>query len=399
MLGKKRINYIIKKPGNGRNSFSILTQTTNPDKTREYKKYKDLRIDTLNKDWKFSDKSDNKKKEILKLVKEIRKELNDIQRKRDGRDRIIKNLDNEEILNDFFEDRINPNPDTVSKHEMKLDFFSAVQKLENLSLKTARKNDLQNQINKIEKNSIQRRTCSRINSLLSFYGRKMKLLKRKDDTKPFIISETDFKQLLFNIQAPRDFKKYTEDVKNLFVVLYYTGLRIGEAFALQTDNTEIREYDRKLNYIVGNHVYVNSQMLQEKVLNNIRKNKFDTTKTDKERISVLYPNKLMKRIDTWVNLPISEKEKIRDIGFSYVIKKAFEKTFPNKKKDLERIKAHDCRHSYATNMLSLGLNISQIAKLLGNGVNVSEKYYLPSSLTPESLELIERTIQKNKKVG
>jgi len=144
---------------------------------------------------------------------------------------------------------------------------------------------------------------------------------------------------------------------------------------------------------------VNAQMLQEKVLNNIRKNKFDTTKTDKTRISIIYPNKLMKRIDAWVELSISEKEKIRDIGFSYVIKKAFEKTFPDNKKDLERIKAHDCRHSYATNMLSLGLNISQIAKLLGNGVNVSEKYYLPASSTPESLELIERTISKNIKTG
>lgn len=400
MLGKKRINYIIKQPGNGRNSFSILIQTTNPDKTRDpYQKYQDPRIDALNKDWKFSDKSDHKKNEILKLIGEIRKELNDLQRKRDGRDRTIRHIDNEKILNQFFEERINHRRDIVSHNEMKFDYFSAVVKLENFSLRTASKIDLQKQVNKIEKNSLQRRACSRINSLLSFIGRKERLQKAEDDTDPFILKETEFKQLLLSIKAPQGYEKYKNDIKNLFVVLYYTGLRIGEAFALQTKTEKYREYGKPLNYIVGNHVFVNAQMLQSKVLNNIRKNKFDTTKTGKSRVSFIYPNKLEKNITEWANLPLTEKEKIRDLGFSNILKKAVKSSFPNSFDTMGRAKAHDCRHSYAANMLNLGLNISQIAKLLGNGVHVSEKFYLPYSSCQEALELIEKTILRNKKIG
>lgn len=400
MLGKKRVNYIIKKPDSVRNSFSILIQTTLPDKTREpYKKFEDSRLDALNKEWKFSDKSDHKKIELLKKVEEIRKELNDIQRKRDGRDRLHKNQDNEKILQKFFEERINHRRDIVSHDEMRFDFSAAVEKIGNISLQTASKIQIQDQINKIEKNSIHRRVCSRINSLLAFIGRKERVQKALDDTDPFVIKENEFLQLLLNIKPPEGYDEHKDDIKNLFIVLYYTGLRIGEAFALQNRTDKYREYGKKLNYVIDNHVYVNAQMLQDKVLNNIRKNKYDSTKTGKARISFIYPNKQMKKIEAWINLPLSEKEKIRDIGFSYVLKKSLLKTFPDKLDKMGRMKAHDCRHSYAANMLNLGLNISQVAKLLGNGVNVSEKFYLPYSASEEALELIEKIVQKNKKVS
>lgn len=137
-------------------------------------------------------------------------------------------------------------------------------------------------------------------------------------------------------------------------------------------------------------------MLQDKALKGARTAKYDTTKTGKSRISLLAESIYSDRIKAWIELSLVEKEKIRDVSFSYILRKAALLSFPNDP-DSVRMKPHDFRHSYAANMLNRGLNISQIAKLLGNGVNVCEKYYLPYSLTEEAFESIENTITKNKK--
>jgi integrase len=383
----KRINYTIKHPElSGRASFAILKVTLFKNGKRSFETVENDRIEAINHDWKNSKQSDIKRNELLGLIKEIRSELHKSQQIKGGKTRLVKFVDNQKILNEFISERIEDRPLTCPESQI-CDFTRAVLHIDrqNLSLKTASKKELQKAINKIEENNIHRRICSRINSLLGFIGRRERLEPLEYVDTPFIFNEDEFLKIVENIHAPEEFANYTEDIRNLYFTLFYTGMRVGEAFALVSRRQSDPKTGRKMNFLLGNQIALSSQM-QKKTF------KITKTKTGKERITYVIQNHI-NRIKAWAELDRETKEKIRKIEYSRLIKKAACLAFP-KKFEMKRIKAHDCRHSYAVYLLNSGVSISLIAKSMGNSVLVCEKYYLGYALQEEGIQMIHNQLQR-----
>lgn len=391
----QRINFTIKYPDfKGRGTFALLKVAVYKDGTKKAETITNDRIKGINKEWENSKQTEAKRDELLRLVKEIRAEIHRSQQIKDGKVRLVKHTDNQKILSDFVAERIEDRKIVNPKgHEQ--DFTRAVLVIdrENLSLKTATRKELQKAVNKIDRNNIHRRVCSRLNSLLGFIGRRERLEPAEYTETPTIFTESEFLNLVGNIEAPEDFKNHRDDIKNLFFTLFYTGLRVGEAFALFSRRQQDSKTGRKLNFLDGTQLAVYSQMIKDT-------QKMTSTKTGKERVAYVVQNHFH-RVKAWADLDRETKEKLRKIEFSCLIKKAGRLTFP-KDSEKKNLKAHDCRHSYAVHLLNSGVSISLIAKSLGNSVLVCEKYYLGYALQEEGIQMIHQLMSQQprlKKVG
>ncbi|MFP5520755.1 MAG: tyrosine-type recombinase/integrase [Bdellovibrionia bacterium] len=391
----QRINFTIKYPNfKGRNTFALLKVIHYKNGTKKAETITNDRIKAINQEWEKSKQTETKRDELLKLVKEIRAEVHRSQQIKDGKVRLVKHTDNQKILSDFVSERIEDRKIVNPKgHEQ--DFTRAVLVIdrENLSLKTATRKELQKAVNKIDRNTIHRRVCSRLNSLLGFIGRRERLEPAEYTETPTIFTETEFLNLVENIEAPEDFKNHKEDIKNLFFTLFYTGLRVGEAFAVFNRQQMDKNTGRPLNCLLENYINVNSQMLKDS-------KKMDSTKTGNTRKAYVIQNHIH-RVKAWADLDRTTKEKLRKVEFSYLIKKAGRLTFP-KDDEKQNLKAHDCRHSYSVHLLNSGVSISLIAKSLGNSVLVCEKYYLGYALQDEGVQMIHQLMSQQprlKKVG
>lgn len=255
-----RTNFLLKYPDfKGRDAFSITVREIMDEGKPEYSLLKNERLNALNKQWQESKKTPTERDRLLFLAKEVRAELNRIQRQREGRERLLKQHDNIQIINDFIESNIEGRGIKSEKDQIN-DFTRAVYLLENVSLKTAQIITIQKQVDKIEKNSIHRRTCSRLNSLLAFYGRGERLRAKKYNLIPFIISEENFLKLLPHVEVLGEKTEFNPHLKSLFITLFYTGMRTGEAFALSSPNAKNTKFPFELNFIQKDLIKVNSQM-------------------------------------------------------------------------------------------------------------------------------------------
>lgn len=385
--GIQRINFTIKYPNfKGRGTFALLKVVIYKDGTKKTETINNDRIKAVNHDWENSKQTETKRDELLRLVKEIRSEVHKSQQIKDGKVRLIKHIDNQKILSDFVAERIEDRK-IVNPRGHELDFTRAILVIdrENLSLKTASRKELQKAVNKIDRNNIHRRVCSRLNSLLTFIGRRERLEAAEYTEIPTIFTESEFLNMMENIEPPEDFKEHKEDIKNLFFTLFYTGIRIGEAFALFHRRQSDSKTGRKLNFLDDTQIALYSQMLKDT-------KKISSTKTGKERVAYVIQNHFH-RVRAWAELDKATKEKLRKIEYSYLIKKAGRLTFP-KDSEKQNLKAHDCRHSYAVHLLNSGVSISLIAKSLGNSVLVCEKYYLGYALKEEGIQMIHQLMNQ-----
>lgn len=383
----QRINFILKYPNfKGRGTFALLKVVHYKNGTKKAETITNDRIKSLNHEWDNAKQTETKRDELLRLAKEIRAEVHKSQLIRDGKVRLVKHTDNQKILSDFVAERIEDRKIVNPKgHEQ--DFTRAVLVIdrENLSLKTATRKELQRAVNKIDRNNIHRRVCSRLNSLLGFIGRRERLEAAEYNEVPTIFTETEFLNLVENIEPPEEFKDYKEDIKNLFFTLFYTGVRVGEAFAVFGERKKDPKTGRQFNLLDDTQLAVYSQMIKDT-------QKITSTKTGKERVAYVIQNHFH-RVKAWADLDRATKEKLRKIEFSGLIKKAGRLTFP-KTSEKQNLKAHDCRHSYAVHLLNSGVSISLIAKSLGNSVLVCEKYYLGYALHEEGIQMIHQMMNQ-----
>jgi len=341
----QRINFTIKYPNfKDRGTFALLKVIHYKDGSpKKAETIENDRIKAINQEWKNSKQTEILRDELLRRVKEIRTELHRSQQIKDGKIRLVKHTDNLKILEEFIAERIEDRKIVNPKgHEQ--DFTRALLVIDrsNLSLKTASRKELQRAVDKIDRNNIHRRVCSRLNSLLGFIGRRERLEAAEYHENPTIFNENDFLNLVANIEAPAEFKQNTNDIKNLFYTLFYTGLRLGEAFALFSERKKDNKTGRDLNHLEETQIKVFSQMLKD------TKN-ITSTKTGNNRTAYVIQNHYEK-IKAWASLERATKEKLRKIEYSYIIKKAGRLTFPrDKDSDLtkQNLRAHDCRHSYA----------------------------------------------------
>ena len=196
-----------------------------------------------------------------------------------------------------------------------------------------------------------------------------KVLER---TLPKFIPEDDFKLLIAPLEKELDnqvsFHYYT-----ILVVIYYTGLRIGELAALTIDS-----FKNDVLYIDKDYIRVAGKDIIQppKNPNSIRDLYVDTATSSllKTYITLNKPTKYIFNL----NNKFLCQQRLRD-----VIKRLGNETGLSSKYEL---KPHNLRHSHASNLRKLGYDEFVIAKRLGNTPTVSASTYIHSE-THEQLEL------------
>lgn len=195
-----------------------------------------------------------------------------------------------------------------------------------------------------------------------------------------------------NIWSVDEFERFINEVdsyayKELFIILYFTGIRLGEALGLKWSDF----HDMKLSI-----------------------NKSITRKTDKGTFEEKEP----KNFSSYRDITLGEKlndflesykeNEMRIPGFSedwYIFGrlKPLPQTSIDRKKEqaiekagVKRIRIHDFRHSHASNLIGNGLNIVAVSKRLGHSnVNMTlEKYtHLIQKTDEELVNYVENSSQ------
>lgn len=216
----------------------------------------------------------------------------------------------------------------------------------------------------------QRRACSIINQLRGWFGSPEKLqLERKTLPDFHYLTEEEFNQVIQNVEIGSSSRVKLETYKSFYTVLFYSGVRTGEAFALRKDN-----YNGKNGL---------------KVLTQLTRSEKETDTKNSEIRTAYYFSEKSKELSSWVSA--KDKYLISRNDLARLFRRACKKTFPN---DTEKwTTAHDLRHSYAIMMLTkYDISISQIAKILGNSVQVCEDYYLRYIRNDDLIDSISRKI-------
>lgn len=193
-----------------------------------------------------------------------------------------------------------------------------------------------------------------------------------------------------NIWSDDEFSRFIQNVdryiyKVFFIMLYYTGMRLGEALALTwkdfTDNKiSITKSLDKLSKD-GKHI-----IKEPKNVSSIREIELGNTLT---KLLLEYKNREMTICgysEDWFifgrTAPLSRTHitRIKDIAIE--------------KANVRRIKLHDFRHSHASNLIANGVNVVAVSRRLGHSnTNMTLEIYthLLKKSSDEALNFIEES--------
>ncbi|PJZ84321.1 tyrosine-type recombinase/integrase [Leptospira harrisiae] len=204
-------------------------------------------------------------------------------------------------------------------------------------------------------------------AFLFFYS----ILNRKDmlELVPFpkrkrkvvaVFSQTEVKNFLGNCNSVCE--------KNIFTLLYSSGIRIGEVLNLQVNDID---FERKAIYIrSGKGGHGRYAILADK-----------TSSLLKQYLEIYNPKSYLFFSQKGKNIPISPR----------TIQAAFQK-IRNLSKIQKYATVHTLRHSFATHLLEDGYSLVYIQKLLGHADIKSTMIYL--HVSPDSLLQITSPLEK-----
>jgi integrase len=271
--------------------------------------------------------------------------------------RAVHNQDNYKIVDEYW-NREYSLRDLVDPDTAKYALRRSIESIGNLPLASATREELQRAVNQFKGNR-QRRLVAGLNQLLKFLGRPERLLKaRPERYKVKYLTEPEKNKVLTYIEDPLD--------KLLHEVCFYTGMRIGEAFAVTKLENDI--------------LYVESQIDR----NGLERD----TKNRKIRKAYIAENGLH-FVKEWLKKRHDYSKDRTQI--SKITDKACRLAFPDNEE--KHCTFHDLRHSYAIMLLGKGVPISFIAQSIGNSVSVCEKHYTGFKLSDESIDLIRKLMK------
>lgn len=174
------------------------------------------------------------------------------------------------------------------------------------------------------------------------------------------------KEMLF--WEPDEYKKFisvVDDVqyKALFSILYWCGLRLGEALALRFCDINLLSGELSINR------------------NYDQKNRiFTSPKTNNSYRTAIMPNQCLEAVKAWI-----EASHYYDADNSHIVfgidQPLDDNTIRNKKDKwcekagVKRIRIHDFRHSHVSLLIDLGFNAFDIAKRLGHTTEMVNNRY------------------------
>jgi integrase len=356
----ENLRYFISKPTKTRKTFVLVCYTLEGRKTRKYQKLDDTtkkHVDVVNRQFKSQVITDA---EAHVLLNEI---IEKLYRKANVRNMVLKqsklSVVNQKIFNEFW-DKVYSTRILSDEKSPRYDILKALRLIEPLSLATASAKEIQAALKKNCPNAnVHRRAVDRINQLVAFLRRDFKINKPPKGIRIVqYLNKSDFDAMLVNITD--------QDLKDLAVTLFGSGLRLSEALAL----TE--------NDFTGGKLNINKQLSKDGTLK--------LPKRGKVGRSLVLPFAI-EAVKRWVM--VTNKEQYRTTLFD-VLADACLKTFPKDKS--KWIGPHDLRHSHAIYLLGKGASLTQVALNLRNRVDVCQEYYTGFAHTDETLEALKNII-------
>jgi integrase len=248
--------------------------------------------------------------------------------------------DNRRVFEDYMRDvmDLRDNRDPVAARNRIVRGLNA---LGNTSIHVAPKVEL---LRAVQDAPNRREAIAVINQLLKFLGRPISLPAARP--KPISVNYltwNQFENVLKMVQEP--------PLRVLFSVLFCTGCRVGEAFAI----------DRTVD-AAGRIVFVRDQVLR----NGKRGILKNATAVPERRVIVLGEG--VEAVREWIAMG-KDRESLRRVRISDVLREACRRA------GVPSLAAKDLRHCYAVYWATKGVGVAHIARLLGNSEHVCNKYY------------------------
>ncbi len=227
----------------------------------------------------------------------------------------------------------------------------ALRALGDLSIHVSDKHQIQK---KIKDHPQQRAVATVLNQFMKFLGRPIRLDYNKA-RRPKIrhLEWRDFQKAMCFVEDPH--------LKLLYTILFCSGCRPGEAFAISALPPEKRPV-----------VFVATQIK--------RNREEDETKTGQERPVPLILDG-WKSLKQWLEIPQADRMALRN-SRGELLKDACRRA------GVQETTLKDLRHSYAIHLGNLGFNKGTIARCLGNSEAVCERYYAGFILTDSGVDFV-----------
>ncbi len=243
------------------------------------------------------------------------------------------------------------------------DYRRAIEAIGDIPIASASLNELQKSLKPLPPNR-QRRVVSRLNTILKFLKRDIQLraVKPPPVDVSFLTPEEINKVCSYmNHLNPTG----RAELNTLVQVLFHTGMRVGEVWALGPSS--IRS---------DGTLWVASQIDKSGVRRQ--------TKTRSERRAYVLPGG-MDWVRTWIEMLASIKTERSALAHRF--KRLCFKVLKGRKLCL-----HDLRHSYAIYLVGKGVPLDQVAQSLGNSVVVCQRHYTGFKLSDEGIRTIDRIL-------
>jgi integrase len=352
-----RIRFTLRKPVGARKTFSIEKDIKYPDGRREQSIVRDSDLESLN----ISLKS--KVLTAAEIELEIRTNIIPRLKRVVGvRDRVLVEAQlsdhNFKVFQTFWDSEyVAKNliaPDTA-RHE----FIRALRAIEPLSISSVDKTQINKKLKAGRSTNSFRKLGIRVNQLLTYLERGFTLDLPEVEYLPIrYLTEQDFDSLL--LQLPSKIHK-------LFAtVLFATGVRTGEAFALHSRSV-----------LPNGSIFISRQLDRKRLLRQV--------KNKKEHNTIVIP-KYLEAVKEWCEVP--NKEDFRNT-LNKEITKAAKAAFKDKAR---RIRPHDLRHSYAVYMLGMGCTLTEISFFIGDDEITCRKYYLGYVMSDATIDRVNRLL-------
>ncbi len=321
-MSKRNLNYYLRIRPYRPEAFSIFKRVELPDGKTKNETIENKDLDAINLSYTSKKITlEEAKKSAKNILKRLKSEANLI----NPLDEVF-NGENAKVLSRFLEDYFKRKKFLVDKDSARYKFERAIRSLGKLSIQSATDDEILNKMLSLpEKSTVIRERINKINSILKYLQRDMVLGLPPEDTEEVkYLTEDELKKVVIQLND--------SILKDLCLLSFYSGLRIGEAFAINYNSLR-----------VDNTIYVDAQIDK----NGKRRLPKNRKKRSAFLIDIAIPN-----FKSWTKA-IPEINLTRN-KINKRFKSACRAVFKDKSKHL---KWHDLRHSYAIYLLSKGVPI------------------------------------------
>lgn len=350
-----KCGFSIKKPNQTRRTFSVHKKIRLPDRTTQQPLVKDERLDAINASFKSGILNED---EALTQIKAVLDKIRAEESK--GQALVTQAVISEKNLAAYkaFMKEHYTGKDLVRPQTVRNEFNFALLGIEPLSVVSSTRLELQKKCDSAFDPSQHRRYVGRINQLLKYCGRDFVLHTKKKRFSP--IRYTDFPGLLTTLNRVQN-----PQLKLLYITLYATGVRLGEAFTI---------YSRDIK--PNDSIYIQSQMDEKLEVREI--------KNRKPHHTVILPEGKA-AVKAWAAISKAEKESLRTrCQHPLIIASDY------------TLSPHDLRHSFAIHLLGLGVALDKVAKLIGDSIKTTEEYYAGFTMSSSEVDIVRAVLKASK---